>query len=228
MGLEKRVFHCWKLKGHGWLAFHTALAESCDVYFYQVGMKLGPAMIEKYAKAVGLGQASGADLPSEKKGLLPLAWKTEMGQHWQGGDTLNYAIGQGSLQVTPLQMANVVALVANHGVLWQPFLALESRRFGEDSERLMSPRELLRINLSRATWKILCDALEEVVRAGTGVAAQLPGIAVAGKTGTAQATKGKEHAWFVAYAPADHPTSGLRGGGRARRSRRRRGGSYCA
>ena len=205
LGLEKRIFHCWKLKGHGWLNFHRALAESCDVYFYQAGIKLGPTLIEKYAKAVGLGQASGADLPSEKKGLLPLAWKTKMGQHWQGGDTLNYAIGQGALQVTPLQMANVAALVANRGVLYQPYLASESRRFGEESERLMSPHELLHINLSRNTWKLLCDALEEVVSAGTGVAAQLPGISVAGKTGTAQATKGKEHAWFVAYAPTDKP-----------------------
>ncbi len=205
LGLEKRIFHCWKLKGHGWLNFHDALTDSCDVYFYQVGMKLGPSLIEKYAKAVGLGQRSGADLPSEKKGLLPLAWKTSNRQHWQGGDTLNYAIGQGALQVTPLQMADLAALVANRGVLWQPYLAAESRRFGEDSEHLATPHELLRLTVSKRTWQILCSALEQVVKTGTGVASQLPGIAVAGKTGTAQTPKGKEHAWFVAYAPADQP-----------------------
>src|SRR4030081_1497567 len=87
MGLERRIFHCWKLKGHGWVNFHEALAQSCDVYFYQVGLKLGPTQIEKYAKSLGLGQRSGVDLPSEKKGLLPYAWKTSIGQHWQGGDT---------------------------------------------------------------------------------------------------------------------------------------------
>jgi len=206
LGLEKRIFHCWKLKGHGLMDFHRAVAESCDVYFYQVGLKLGPVLIEKYAKAVGLGRPSGVDLPSEKRGLLPYVWKTSIGQHWQGGDTLNYAIGQGALQVTPIQMADLAALVANRGILNQPFLAVESRRYGEESERLMTPREALRIDLSKVTWKLLCGALEEVVRTGTGLASQIPGFAVAGKTGTAQATKGKEHGWFVAYAPADQPT----------------------
>jgi len=209
LGSEKRIFHCWKLKGHGWLNYHRALAESCDVYFYQVGMNLGQNVIEQYAKAAGLGQPSGVDLPSEKKGLLPVAWKAKMREHWQGGDTLNYAIGQGALQVTPLQMADVAALVANRGILWQPYLAAESRRFGGESERLMTPRELLRVNISKKTWKLLCDALEEVVQSGTGVAAQLPGISVAGKTGTAQVFKGKDHGWFVAYAPAEQPKIAL-------------------
>lgn len=206
IGSEKRVFRCWKPRGHGWMNFQRALSDSCDVYYYQVGLKLGPARIEKYAKAAGLGQRSGIDLPSEKRGLLPVTWKTSIGQHWQGGDTLNYAIGQGALQVTPLQMAGVVALTANRGILYQPYLAAESRRFGEESEPLSPHRELLRVELSPATWKILCSALEDVVRSGTGIAARLPDIAVAGKTGTAQATKGAEHAWFVSYAPAAKPT----------------------
>jgi penicillin-binding protein 2 len=203
IGSEKRIFHCWQLKGHGWVNFERAMAQSCDVYFYQVGLKLGYGMIEKYAQAAGLGQRSGVDLPSEKKGLLPVDWKKRSNQHWQGGDTLNYAIGQGALQVTPLQMADVAALVANQGVIYQPYLAAESRRFGEESEKLTTPHELLRVTVAKRTWKVLRDALEEVVRSGTGAAAQIPGIAVAGKTGTAQATKGKEHAWFVSYAPAD-------------------------
>jgi penicillin-binding protein 2 len=206
LGLEKRVFKCWKQPyGHSWVNFHRAFAESCDVYFYQIGQKLGAGLIEKYAKAAGLGQRTNADLPSEKKGLLPMAWKTSVGQHWMGGDTLNYAIGQGALQVTPLQMANVAALAANEGFVMQPYLAAESRRFGESSEKLNSPRELLRVAASKRTWRLLRDSLEEVVKSGTGVAAQLPGVSVAGKTGTAQAPKGKDHAWFVAYAPTDMP-----------------------
>jgi len=103
-------------------------------------------------------------------------------------------------------MADLAAIVANRGTLFQPFLAMESRRFGEDSERLMTPHELLHVAVSERTWRLLRDALEEVVRTGTGVGAQIPGIAIAGKTGTAQVPKGKEHGWFIAYAPADQPT----------------------
>ena len=206
LGLEKRVFRCWKKEGHGWMSFHRGLAESCDVYFYQVGLKLGAVLIEKYAKAAGLGQRTGVDLPSEKRGLLPMAWKASTRQYWVGGDTLNYAIGQGALQVTPLQMANVAALAGNRGVVWQPYLAAESRRFGEASQPLSQPRELLRVSASKQSWALLTDSLREVVRSGTGMAAQLASVQVAGKTGTAQAPKGEDHAWFVAYAPAELPT----------------------
>jgi penicillin-binding protein 2 len=204
LGAERRIFRCWKKEGHGWMNFHQALAQSCDVYFYQVGLKLGPSVIEKYAKAAGLGQRSGIDLPSEKKGLLPMAAKAR--QYWVGGETLNYSIGQGALQVTPLQMANVAALSGNRGALYQPFLAAESQRFHEPRERLAVPREMLRVNASMPSWRLLNASLEEVVRTGTGVASRVPGVSVAGKTGTAQTTKGDDHAWFIAYAPSDRPT----------------------
>ena len=96
--------------------FTKGLAESCDVYFYQVGQDIGPEAIEEMAKKFGLGAPTGVDLPHEKKWDLPMAFKAKHRQHWQGGDTLNYAIGQGALQVTPLQMANAVSMVANGGV----------------------------------------------------------------------------------------------------------------
>jgi penicillin-binding protein 2 len=207
--LGSRVFHCWLKKGHGWVNFHEAVAKSCDIYFYQVGTRIGPERIEDYAKLFGLGARSGIDLPSEKKGLLPMAWKQTLSsaseRHWQGGDTFNYAIGQGALQVTPLQMTQVIADVATRGVVWQPYLASESRYFSEPPEILGSPHMLTHIPISDSSWDLLQSALTEAVRTGTGVAAQIPSLEIGGKTGTAEATKGKEHSWFVAYAPADHP-----------------------
>jgi penicillin-binding protein 2 len=203
--LGTRIFHCWKPHGHGWVDFQKGLSESCDVYFYQVGQDIGPVAIEEMAKHFGLGSPTGVDLPHEKKGDLPIAIKTRHGQHWQGGDTLNYAIGQGALQVTPLQMADLVSMVANGGELWQPYLVSESRRFGQLVEHLGQPRMVNHIVISEKSLSLVRDALLEAVRHGTGVAAQIPGIDVAGKTGTAQASKGKDQAWFVAYAPADKP-----------------------
>jgi penicillin-binding protein 2 len=209
LGKEKRVFHCWKLHGHGWVDFRKALAESCDVYFYQVGEDLGPEAIEEMAKKFGLGSLTGVDLPHEKKWPLPLAWKQSRThpseRYWHGGETLNYAIGQGALQVTPLQMADAVSAVASKGNLWQPYLVSESQRFGQFVERLGGPRMTGHVSISDRSWSLLRNGLVEVVRNGTGVASQIPGTDVAGKTGTAQVPKGKEHAWFVAYAPAEVP-----------------------
>jgi penicillin-binding protein 2 len=209
LGKERRVFHCWKPHGHGSVSFITALAQSCDVYFYQVGQQTGPAAIEEMAKRFGLGAPTGVDLPHEKKWPLPLAWKQSRTRpserYWHGGETLNYAIGQGALQVTPLQMANVVSMVANGGSLWQPYLVSESQRFGQFVEHLGGPRMVNHIALSEKSLSLVREGLVEVVRHGTGVAAQIQGIDVAGKTGTAQVSKGKDHAWFVAYAPAEKP-----------------------
>jgi penicillin-binding protein 2 len=205
LGKERRVFHCWKPKGHGTVNFRRALAESCDVYFYVEGLKIGAELIEKYAKQFGFGQRTGIDLPSEKRGLLPYAWKESIGQHWSSGDTLNYAIGQGALQVTPLQMANMLVGVANRGIFWQPYLVSEARGLSHDVQRFGVPRVTSNVTLSDFTWEELSSGLTEVVRNGTGVAAQLPGIDVAGKSGTAQTPHGREHGWFVAYAPVADP-----------------------
>jgi len=205
LGKERRIFHCWKLKGHGSVDFMQGVAQSCDVYFYELGEKIGPDVIEHMARIFGLGQLTGIDLPHEKKWPLPMAWKLAHHQHWQGGDTLNYAIGQGALQVTPLQMASVIATVANGGSIWQPYLVAEARRFGEQEERLGGPHMMVHLVLADSSWELIRRALVEVVHAGTGIAAQIPGVDIGGKTGTAQVPKGKEHGWFVAYAPADHP-----------------------
>lgn len=209
-GKEKRVFKCWKEHGHGWVSFERALAESCDVYYYQLGMDLGPEAIEEMARRFGLDAATRIDLPQEQKRPLPMAWKKTRPQtadrYWHGGETLNYAIGQGALQITPLQMASMMSTVASGGSMWQPYLVAESQRFGQFVETLGSPKLQNQISISDRSWTILKRALAEVVHNGTGVAAQLPGISVAGKTGTAQAAKGTgDHAWFVAYAPTENP-----------------------
>jgi len=209
LGKERRIFHCWKPHGHGWVDFKTGLAESCDVYFYHVGEDIGPEAIEEMAKKFGLGATTGVDLPHEKKWPLPLAWKQTRNRpserYWHGGETLNYAIGQGALQVTPLQMANLMSMVANGGSLWQPYLVSESQKFGQFMEHLGQPRMVNHIVLSEKSLSLVREALVEVVSHGTGAAAQIPGIDVAGKTGTAQVSKGKDQAWFVAYAPAEKP-----------------------
>ncbi len=208
-GKEKRKFRCWKEHGHGGVDFKRALAESCDVYYYQIADELGPEAIEEMAQRFGLGAITGVDLPHEKHAKLPVALKKSKSRaserYWHGGDTLNYAIGQGDLQVTPLQMTNLTATFASSGNMWQPYLVSESQRFGHFLERLGGPRLLSRISVSDPSWALVREGLEEAVRAGTGMAARISGIRVAGKTGTAQASKGEDHAWFVAYAPADNP-----------------------
>jgi penicillin-binding protein 2 len=209
LGKERRIFHCWRPHGHGNVDFSRGLAESCDVYFYEVGNDIGPALIEEMAKRFGLGAPTGVDLPHEKKWPLPLAWKQSRNRpserYWHGGETLNYAIGQGSLQVTPLQMASVISVTANQGSLWQPYLVAETQRFGQTLEHLGGPRLAARVTISERTWTLVHEGLLRAVREGTSVAAQIKGIRVAGKTGTAQASKGKDHAWFVAYAPEEKP-----------------------
>ncbi len=208
LGRDRRMFKCWKYPhSHGSVNFHAALAQSCDVYYYTAGLMMGPELIEQYANLFGLGQKTGIDLPNEKKGMLPVAWKTSTRQHWQGGDTLNYVIGQGALQVTPMQLATLVSAVATRGRMWQPYLVAQSRHLGEEQGDVIgSPRLTQELKISDNSWNLLHDALKEVVKTGTGMAAQIKNTVVAGKTGTAQSTKGKDHAWFVAYAPADNPS----------------------
>lgn len=211
-GKDKRVFKCWKPHGHGTVSYMNAMAQSCDVYFYQLGQKIGPDAIERTAKLFGLGQTTGVDLPHEKRWPLPIAYSNQLAARarrkpfWPGGETLNYAIGQGLLQVTPLQMAGVISTIANEGSVWQPYLAAETRRYGEAPEKIGTPKMVRQLAIAPDHWKLVRKSLLEVVHSGTGVAAQLKDIDVAGKTGTAQAPKDKkDHAWFVAFAPYDQP-----------------------
>ncbi len=216
--LGDRWYSCWLKTGHGKINIITAMAQSCNVYFYSLGLRLGVRNLEKYAKKFYLGEKTGIDLPSEKKGFIPNPeWKKlKMKMSWLQGDTVILAIGQGALWVTPLQMADMTAAVANKGIYYKPFVVdkiadMDGRLLYNHTIRINEP-----IELSDTSWDLLHKSLIETVDKGTGVRSQLKDvyvsgkpdkitIKVAGKTGTAQNPHGEDHAWFVTYAPADKP-----------------------
>lgn len=193
--LPSRTFRCWKRSGHGTVNLTGALQNSCDVYFYQVGMKLGIDRLLKWVKKFGLGAPTGIDLPGEAAGNIagPEWKKNRLKENWYQGDTINYSIGQGFLLLTPLQIARIYAAIANGGYLVTPFIADSGRQ--EPSKIVLTPDKLALVQ----------KGLDYVVSRGTGSRAGLFGIAVAGKTGTAQNSHGLDHAVFVGYAPADKP-----------------------
>ncbi|MBP2685928.1 MAG: mrdA [Deltaproteobacteria bacterium] len=219
--LGNRVFRCWREKGHGAVDMYRALVHSCDVYFYTLGLKLGPDRVAKLEKDSGLGSITGIDLPGERKGLVPdPAWKrTVSKERWYDYESLLLGIGQGSVHLTPLEMTVGYAALATGGEVMRPRIV--SKEIGMDGKVRERRSEMLR----KLPWKpenaeFVRNALAGVVNDyGTGGAAKIPGIVVGGKTGTAQvaSVKGKmiksedlpyeirDHAWFVAFAPVDDP-----------------------
>jgi penicillin-binding protein 2 len=226
-----RFFRCWKKEGHGQVDLKRALVESCDVYFYEVGKRVGIDKIAKYAMALGIGKASGINLVSEKKGVVPSSeWKLRAtGQPWFAGETLSASIGQGYVSATPIQLARLIAIIANDGSM--PDLKIILPEGSQISNGVSSEIDRQKfiggnnpsyfkmgVGISRETLEFIKEALIGVVNepGGTGGAARLPGIVVAGKTGTAQviskaiethklSEKLRDHAWFVAFAPAREP-----------------------
>ncbi|MDF1592802.1 MAG: penicillin-binding protein 2 [Desulfobacterales bacterium] len=218
-----REFRCWKEGGHGTVDVIKALSESCDVFFYQTGLKLGVDRLGWYAKASGLGSPTEINLDNEAIGLVPTAnWKkNRTGVEWQRGETLSVAIGQGYNLATPLQMLVLTSSVANGGTLYRP-LILKQIETAEGKIVLDSEMQSRgKLPVSRRTLDIVRKGLWEVVNSPTGTArnAQIPGVEVSGKTGTAQVVGRKQddaadkkkapvikpHAWFVAYAPSRNP-----------------------
>ncbi|HID96874.1 MAG TPA: penicillin-binding protein 2, partial [Thermodesulfobacteriaceae bacterium] len=220
--LGRRSFRCWDWRGHGKTNLYKALVQSCDVYFYQLGLELGVEKIVQYSWDFGLGKTTGIDLPDENPGFIATkAWKVRrFREPWQKGETLNISIGQGFTKATPLQMARLTAAVANGGTLYRPIYM----------EKITGPFRKTVVSVERdpmaglpirpGCLKLIRKALTGVVndKMGTGKKCRLPDIKVAGKTGTAQivqqakrrqdekmAWKFKDHAWFVAYAPAEKP-----------------------
>ncbi|MCF8142557.1 MAG: penicillin-binding protein 2 [Deltaproteobacteria bacterium] len=223
--LGKGTYRCWKKWGHGKVNLHRALVESCDVYFYVVGKRLGVDRIAQYAKRLGLGKETGLDLGEESSGLVPTTeWKLKKwGVPWQPGETISTSIGQSFVLTTPLQMANLISSVFNGGHIYRPQTTKWVKK--SDGETLF---EFEAISAGEAGIKpehleLVKKALVGVVNQphGTGSKARLKDIIVAGKTGTAQVIalkkeggskreeavpfKFRDHAWFVAIAPASNP-----------------------
>ncbi len=204
-----RVFGCWNHRGHGSLDFIDAIAHSCDVYFYQIGLKLGLDPLEHTAREFGFGLKTGVDLPQERRGLIPSTayydrvWGVG---RWPRGLLLNLAIGQGELLVTPLQLALMMAEVATNGRPLRPHLVQEVRGVsGFHPDKPAQPG----VDARAAVWQALKEGLEKVVDSGTGGGSKVPGVRVAGKTGTAQNPHGKDHALFACFAPVDDPQIAL-------------------
>jgi len=219
-----RVFKCWKKNGHGSVDIVKALAESCDVYFYQVGLKLGVDRLAWYAKASGLGEITKIDLDHESSGLIPTAsWKKrKTGIAWQKGETLSIAIGQGYNLATPLQMLILISAVANGGTRYEPLIMKAVETAEGKKIKQVESRVLGKLPMHENTLAIIRRGLWEVVNSNRGTArrTRIKGIEIIGKTGTAQvvgrksdededeknrASHLKAHAWFVAYAPAEDP-----------------------
>ncbi len=219
-----RIYRCWRRGGHGSVDILKALSQSCDVFFYQVGQKLGVDKLAFYAKACGLGSATGINLENEAGGLIPTAsWKKRRtGIAWQGGETLSVAIGQSYDLATPLQMLVLTSALANGGTRYKP-LILKSVKTVDGDIVIQNKRQVIgKLPASKKTLAIVQKGLWEVVQnpKGTGRIAYIKGIDISGKTGTAQVVGRKNnpdlsekdlpdhfkaHAWFVAYAPSVDP-----------------------
>ena len=218
-----RDFRCWKEGGHGTLSLHRAIVESCDIYFYQVGLKVGVDLIAHYANEFGLGRVTGISLPHEKPGTVPSSsWKKKrFGVPWYSGETLSFSVGQGYLNVTPLQQLMLISGVANGGKLYLPQVVEKVENIYGSKLKEYPPVMLGKANVSEKNLQIVREALRGAVNDphGTGGTCALKDVQVAGKTGTAQVVRMPEnfkrgdmmplrfrdHAWFVAYAPFEDP-----------------------
>ena len=199
--LGRREFKCWKKEGHGSQDIKAGLMNSCNVFFYNTARVLGVDSLESYAKVFGFGKLTGIDLPDEVKGIVPgRIWKRmHRKDNWYEGETLNYGIGQGYLLVTPIQILDMMAVMANGGKLVKPYIVKSV-----DSTDIAHPK-LKNVGLKDETIRKVREGLFSVVNAdnGTGKRAKLDGVAVAGKTGTAENPQGRTHAWFTGFAPYD-------------------------
>jgi penicillin-binding protein 2 len=220
--LGDRRFYCHERRGHGAVNLQLAMMKSCDVYFYQVGVELGVDRIARYAKAFGLGQSLGIQLNMERPGLIPTsAWKMLVHRFpWAAGDTPNVSIGQGYDLITPVQMANLYASIANGGKVFRPYFV--NRVTNHVGETVFEHQpELIRkvAEIKPETFQIVRNVLMSVVMdpKGTGKNANVPGTTVAGKTGSVQVVSlkknrnqadvsmnWKEHAMFAAFSPVEN------------------------
>jgi penicillin-binding protein 2 len=219
MSSGNHVFHCHAKRGHGGVALHRGMVQSCDIYYYNVGQKLGIDRIAKWSRKFGLGAPTGLILDSEKSGLVPSTeWKKQrFNQPWHDGETLSVAIGQGYNSTTPLQMVRVAAALGNGGIIYMPTVVEKIVNPDGEIAYQFKPEVSSRLNASPKTLEVVRRACRGVVQeGGTGASARLPFVEVGGKTGTSQVVslgkegKGKnrkktqDHAWFVSFAPVEN------------------------
>jgi penicillin-binding protein 2 len=209
--IGNREFKCWKERGHGRLDIVQAIAQSCDVFFYQLGLRVGGDKLAKYARMLGLAKEIGISLPSEAKGLVPdSTWKKiNFGEQWYSGDTANMSIGQGYLEVSPIQMASLISIIANGGVIYEPLIVKKIIDGQGNVIKTFLPKVMLKPKISPETLSIVRRGLREAVLSGTSQVLKFKRLSVAGKTGTAQNPQGEDHAWFICYAPEEDPIIAL-------------------
>lgn len=206
-----RVFKCWKKGGHGSVSVHRAIVESCDVFFYNVGLKLGVDRIHEIGNALGMGRLTGIDLPGEQKGLIPSTeWKRRrFNQPWYEGETVSVAIGQGAVWLTPIHLAMLSSFVANDGKNFKPHIVNRIVSTEGKVIKTFEPVVNAELKLKPGVLKIVKDGMRGVVNepGGTAGASKVQNVLMSGKTGTAQAGSDKvklgDHAWFIAYAPSE-------------------------
>jgi penicillin-binding protein 2 len=207
-----RVYHCADKKGHGTLHLEQAIARSCNIFFYELGRKLGISKISEHARALGLGERTGVDLPGERSGVMPSPeWKMKTSQtKWYEGETISVAIGQGAVSTTPLQIVRAVSVIATGGLVTTPHLLKRAEAGGNVSwpERRISVGEEKSRRIREGMW-------QSVNNYGTGHNAAIPGLDICGKTGTVQVVgnenkklmreDAEDHSWFAGFASRDNP-----------------------
>jgi penicillin-binding protein 2 len=222
--LGRRTYRCWKRGGHGPVDLEAALMGSCDVYFYELGRKLGVETIARYARMFGLGSPTGIDLNGEVGGLVPTPeWKQRVrGEGWIEGETISLSIGQGANLTTPIQLAVAYAAIANGGTLIEPRIVLRRETWDGEIVETVEPRIVKENVIAPAILDMVTRGLERVVMdpKGTGGRARVPGITVAGKSGTTQVVsldlveglepeeipvRYRDHALFASFAPVESP-----------------------
>jgi penicillin-binding protein 2 len=212
LSIGNLVFHNWKRGDAGDLNFRDALTQSCNTWFYQLGLRLGAAKMVTWAQRLGLGKRTGIPLNGEAEGRIPTEdyMQATYQRHFTSGDLANFAIGQGDILISPLQMAQVMSTIANGGTLYQTHIVRQVQTLNNEVVYSYSPRQRDILNLSAVTREELRQGMIGVVnsRNGTAGSASVNGVKVAGKTGTAQwgpKTKERTAAWFAGFAPADNP-----------------------
>ena len=198
------TFGCWNKDGHLDMMLENAITESCNVYFYNVGLLLGVNRIYEYAKLFGFGKNTGIELFGEAQGLLPSRmWKRMYKKDaWYAGDTANFSIGQGYLLATPLQVVRMIACVANGGELVQPHVL---KKIGDVN---ISTHRKRKLKIKEENIELVKNGMRKVVEdiEGTGFRAYSSMVSISGKTGSSQSGEGlKSHAWFAGFAPSENP-----------------------